>query len=225
MDVGLFAAGRASVETMYASPPAGDEDPSILRRLTQMIDDTPVGATIQATVFRLDDEVVRDALVAANNRGTPVLVMHNGRDQGDDVAVTLAKDPPEGLGKRHRWSGDSYDPANRLAAYGAIASGRGSDLHTKLFLFSATKDLTGALREYVSWWGSANLSRHSGTQKSNNAIAVYDDPVLYRNFRTRLWELLWEETHFPGNDFYNVRLGRGTFMGSPELRCKAFCSP
>lgn len=223
--MGFFAVGDVSIETMYANPAPGGEDTTGLLRLTQMIEDAPVGAKIRATIFRLNFEPVRDALVAANNRGTPVYVMHNGRDQADDFAVTLAKDAPDGLGHRHRWSGKPFDPAGKVHDCGAIATGPRSDMHTKLVLFSATKDPDGVLRENVSWWGSGNPSQHSGTQKSNNAVAVYGDAVLYENFRTRLWNLIWAETHFPGNDFYNARLGRGMFMASPALKCKVFCSP
>ena len=130
---------------------------------------------------------------------------------------------PAGLGANHRWSGRPFpDPQHR---YRAIATGPGSDLHTKLFLFEATVDPEGALRHDVSWWGSVNCSVHSGTEKYNNAIAVYDDPTLFTNFKTKLWDLLWNETHFADNDFYNPSRGRGTFEGSSSTGVTAYCSP
>lgn len=223
--MGFFAAGGAFIETMYGQPLPGGEDPTIQRRLTQMIDDAPVGAEIHALIFRLNIEFVRDALVAANNRGTPVRVMHDGQDHGDEIAEVLSRDVPVGLGRRHRWSGRPFDPTGLVHDYGAIATGPGSDLHTKLFLFSATRDPEGRMRRNVSWWGSPNMSRRSGTQKANDAIAVYDDGILYSNFKTRLWDLMWSEIHFPDNDFYNANLGRGTFESAPATRCKTFCSP
>jgi phosphatidylserine/phosphatidylglycerophosphate/cardiolipin synthase-like enzyme len=223
--VALLAAGDVTFETSYARPAAGQDDPAILDRLTRMIDDTPAGAEIHATVFRLTVESVRDALVAAGNRGVAVHVVHNGRDVVSEVAATLSRPAPDGLGDRHRWSGPAYDPTGRRPDFGAVATGPGSDLHTKLFLFSATRDPAGALRRDVSWWSSANLSHHSGMQKSNDAIAVYDDPVLYAGFRTRLWKLMWRGTHFAGNDFYDAGRGRGWFLGSPAARTKVFCSP
>ena len=221
----FFAAEGVSIETVYAQPPPGGEDPAILARLTRMIEDTPAGATIRATIFRLTVESVRDALVLANNRGVVVQVVHNGRDLTSSVAASLSRPPPVGLGDGHRWSGEPYDPTGRRPDYGAVATGPDSDLHTKLFLFSATKDPDGLLRENVSWWGSANLSHRSGMQKSNNAVVVYDDPVLYDGFRKRLWDLMWGGTHYPRNDFYDGSLGRGTFMGSPVIKTKVFCSP
>ncbi len=223
--MGFFAAGDLWIETVYARPPEGGEDPAILARLTQMIDDTPVGGEIRATIFRLTMEPVRDALVAASNRGTAVHVVHNGRDVTNEVAASLARRPPIGLGDGHRWSGRPYDPTGRCVDYGAVATGRNSDLHTKLFLFSETRDPCGVSRTDVSWWGSANLSTHSGMQKSNNAVAVYGDRVLYDRFRTELWDLMWQGAHFDGNDFYNGTAGRGTFMGSAAGRSKVFCSP
>ena len=221
----LLAAGDATFETTYSRPAADSEDPAILDRLTRMVDDTPPGGEIHATLFRLTVESVRDALVAASNRGVAVHVVHNGRDVVSEVAATLSRPAPDGLGAGHRWSGPAYDPTGRRPDFGAVATGRNSDLHTKLVLFSATRDPTGALRRDVSWWSSANPSHHSGMQKANNAIAVYDDPVLYAGFRTRLWDLMWTATHFPGNDFYDAGRGRGWFLGSPAIRTKVFCSP
>jgi hypothetical protein len=223
--VALLAAGAATFETTYARPAAGGEDPAILDRLAQMVDDTPPGGEIHATLFRLTVESVRDALVAASNRGVAVHVVHNGRDVVSEVAATLSRPAPDGLGAGHRWSGPAYDPTGGRQDFGAVATGRNSDLHTKLVLFSATRDPTGALRRDVSWWSSANPSHHSGMQKANNAIAVYDDPVLYAGFRTRLWDLMWTATHFPSNDFYDAGRGRGWFLGSPATRTKVFCSP
>lgn len=221
----FFAAGDLSFETVYAQPPPGGEDPSILDRLTALIDDTPAGATIDATIFRLTVEPVRDALVAAANRGTVVRVVQNGRDVTNPVGASLSREAPVGLGDGHRWSGRPYDPVDQRPDYGAVATGPNADLHTKLFLFSATKDPDGVLRDNVSWWGSANLSHRSGMQKSNNAVAVYGDAVLYDAFRSQLWDLMWEGRHVPRNDFYNASLGLGTFMGSPASRTKVFCSP
>ena len=221
----LLTAGRATFESTYARPAEGGEDPAILDRLTQMVDDTPPGGEIHATLFRLTVESVRDALVAASNRGVAVHVVHNGRDVVSEVAATLSRPAPDGLGDGHRWSGPAYDLTGRSPDFGAVATGRNSDLHTKLVLFSATRDPTGALGRDVSWWSSANPSHHSGMQKANNAIAVYDDPVLYAGFRTRLWDLMWTATHFPGNDFYDAGRGRGWFLGSPATRTKVFCSP
>ena len=221
----LLTAGGATFETTYARPAEDGEDPAILDRLTQMVDDTPPGGEIHATLFRLTVEPVRDALVAAGNRGVAVRAVHNGRDVVSEVAATLSRPAPDGLGAGHRWSGPAYDPTGRSPDFGAVATGRNSDLHTKLVLFSATRDPTGDLRRDVSWWSSANPSHHSGMQKANNAIAVYDDPVLYAGFRTRLWDLMWTATHFPGNDFYDAGRGRGWFLGDPATRTKVFCSP
>jgi hypothetical protein len=223
--VGFFTGQGIALEAVFAHPSPGGEDRRILTRLVQMIDATPPGATIHATVFRLTDETVRDALLAARDRGTSVHVLANGRGAADSVGASLSMPPPEGLGEAHRWAGRPFDPTGEWSAYGAIASGPESDLHTKLVLFSATTAPDGQPRRSVSWWSSTNLSRGSGTLKSNNAIAVYDDPVLFDGFRTRLWESMWDGRHVPGNDFYNGSRGRGWFVGSPPSRTKVFCSP
>ena len=220
--MGFFPVGPF-IETSYNSPPVGGADDSVVRRLATMIDQTPVGSAIFGTLFSLSIGYVRDALVAANNRGSPVFIMHNNADHANTLPVQLSAPTPRGLGANHRWSGRPFpDPQHR---YGAIATGPGSDLHTKLFLFEATVDPEGALRHDVSWWGSVNCSVHSGTEKYNNAIAVYDDPTLFTNFKTKLWDLLWNETHFPDNDFYNSSRRRGTFEGGPSTGVTAYCSP
>lgn len=221
----FFPVGAQSIETVYAHPPAGGTDRTILDRLIQMIEDTPAGGAIHATIFRLNDIPARDALVAANNRGVVVHVVHNGRDVADGIAATLSRNAPIGLGPWHRWTGRPYDPTSDIEDFGAIATGDGSDMHTKLFLFSATRDPDRQLRKHVSWWSSANLSDRSGTAKSNNTVVVYDDPVLFDGFRHRLWDLMWHAVHFPNNDFYDASSDRGMFLGSPATKTKVFCSP
>jgi hypothetical protein len=223
--VGFFVGQDIAVESVFAHPEQGGEDRAILTRLVQMIDATPPGATIHATIFRLTDETVRDALLTARDRGTAVHVLANGRGAADAVGASLSRPPPDGLGEGHRWAGRPFDPTGEWSAYGAIASGPESDLHTKLVLFSATTGPDERPCRNVSWWSSTNLSRGSGTLKSNNAIAVYDDPVLFDGFRTRLWGPMWEGRHVPRNDFYNGSRGRGSFLGSPPSRTKVFCSP
>ena len=48
-------------------------------------------------------------------------------------------------------------------------------MHSKLFLFSRTKDATGVLRDNVSWFGSANLTYATGANSYNNTVTVYGD--------------------------------------------------
>lgn len=220
--MGFFSVGPF-IEATYTNPAPGAVDDTIQRRLARMIDDAPVGSAIYGTFFSLDLVFVRDALVRANNRGSPVFIMHNNADHANPLPVALSGPVPAGLGPNHRWSGRPFpDPQHR---YGAIATGPGSDLHAKMFLFEATRDPAGQLRGYVCWWGSANCTTHSGTQKCNDAVAVYDDPTLFTNFKTKLWDLLWAETHFPNNDFYKASRGRGTFEGDPATKFTAYCSP
>jgi phospholipase D-like protein len=223
--VTFFPGRDVAVEATYAHPPTDGEDRAILDRLVQMVDDTPAGGQIRATVFRLTVEPVRDALLAAARRGVTVQVLQNGRGAADAVGASLSRPVPIGLGEGHRFAGRAFDPTGEWTAYGAIATGPESDLHTKLVLFSATRDPVGRLREHVCWWSSANLAERSGTEKANNAVAVYGDATLYAGFLERLWDLLWSQTHFPRNDFYNGSRGRGAFLGGPQSRTKVFCSP
>ena len=215
-----------SLETTFCRPPAGAEDPAIVERLVRMVEDTPPGAQIRATLFRLTVEEFRDALVSAAGRGVNVRVVHDGRDLVAEVAAALSREPPYGLGDGHRWSGrpDAAVHGHR-PDFGAVATGRHSDLHTKLVLFSATRDPRGALREHVTWWSSANMSHHSGMAKANTAVAVYGDRTLHDGLRDRVWRHMWDGVHFPDNDFYDAGTGRGVVLSSAPLRTKVFCSP
>ena len=224
--VAFWSRDGLSVETTYCRPAPGAEDRTVVDRLVRMVDDTPPGAQIRATVFRLTVEEVRDALVAAAARGVDVRVVHDGRDLVAEVAASLTRDAPYGIGAGHRWSGaPGAAVRGRRPDFGAVSTGRNSDLHTKLVLFSATRDPAGGLREHVTWWSSANVSHHSGMQKANNAVAVYGDRVLHDGLRTGLWDLMWDGVHFSGNDFYDCATGRGAVLSSPALRTKVFCSP
>ncbi len=215
-----------SLETTYTRPAAGGEDRTVVDRLVTMVEDTPPGARIRATLFRLTVPEFRDALVAAAARGVDVRVVHDGRDLVAEVAATLAREPPHGLGEGHRWSGGPLAAVRgRRPDFGAVATGRNSDLHTKLVLFSVTRDPSGALREHVTWWSSANMSHHSGMQKSNTAIAVYGDQPLHDGLHHKVWDLMWAGLHVAGNDFYDAGTGRGIVLSSPALRTKVFCSP
>jgi hypothetical protein len=141
--VGFFTGQGIALEATFAHPAPGGEDQAIVTRPVQMIDASPPGATIHATVFRLTDETVRDALLAARGRGTSVHVLANGSGAADAVGASLSRPSPDGLGEAHRWAGRPFDPTGEWSAYGAIASGPESDLHTKLVLFSATTDPHG----------------------------------------------------------------------------------
>jgi hypothetical protein len=224
--VAFWSRDGLSVETSYCRPAPGAEDRTVVDRLVRMVEDTPAGAEIRATVFRLTVEEFRDALIAAVARGVDVRVVHDGRDLVAEVAAVLTRDPPYGIGAAHRWSG-APDAAvrGRRPDFGAVSTGRNSDLHTKLVLFSATRDPDDRMREHVTWWSSANVSHHSGMQKANSAIAVYGDRVLHDGLATGLWELMWRGVHFPHNDFYDCATGRGSVLSSPALRTKVFCSP
>jgi hypothetical protein len=224
--VAFWSRDGLSVETTYCRPTPGTEDRAVVDRLVRMVDDTPAGAEIRATVFRLTVEEIRDALVAAAARGVDVRVVHDGRDLVAEVAASLGREPPYGIGPGHRWSGAPEAAVlGRRPDFGAVSTGRNSDLHTKLVLFSATRDPDGRMRDHVTWWSSANVSHHSGMQKANNAIVVYGDRALHDGLRTGLWDLMWTGMHFPGNDFYDCASGRGAVLSSPALRTKVFCSP
>ena len=142
------AADGLTVETTYARPAPGGEDPAILDRLTQMIDDTPPGCEIRATLFRLTVEPVpRRPGRGQQPRRRGARGAQRPRRRGE-VAATLSRPAPDGLGDRHRWSGTGRTtrPADgRTSA--PSSTGRNSDLHTKLVLFSATRDPDGALRQ------------------------------------------------------------------------------
>ena len=214
----FMPAGSAHIEAQFARP---QEDPqgvdhTLLGRMKAMIDGCPAGETIRTTIYSLTVPYMRDALIAAKNRGCTVYVLHQGAQKG----LTIPEELAAGIGTTHHWSGEG-----EAGDYGCLGDGVGTDLHTKLMLFTKTTDPNGVLRNKVVWWGSANMSFASGSNTANDAVAIYDDATLYDNIRINYWAKLWDEIPYANNDFYDGTLTRGKIPGGADTQTTFYCSP
>lgn len=206
------------------------QDLSILNHLIYLIDNAPAGATIRAAIHNISVNTVQAALQRAKDRGVTVYVVHSGNHvpgDPDDDPDTSPEDLQQyldgGAGTRFRWcttggtlTGAGWD--------GCIARNSTAIMHSKLVLISRTKDETGAVRDYVSWFGSANMTYATGSNTYNNTVTVYGDRTLYDNFVNEYWTKLWNKTSYADNDYYDSATGRGYFGGS-VANLQVYASP
>jgi phosphatidylserine/phosphatidylglycerophosphate/cardiolipin synthase-like enzyme len=208
-------------------------DRSLLDHVVHMINSAPAGDTIRAAIYALDVTRVREALQNAHDRQVRVFVVMDGRHHPGDPHEGRSEDAEllqahlDGeSGTNFRWCVNSKDLNPALAGWnGCIARAANASMHSKLILFSHTRDGTGTMRKGVVWFGSANLSSGSGEETYNNGVTVYGDHALYDGFVRRYWRALWAGNRgFPANDFYDRSRGRGFFIGS-TFDLRVFASP
>lgn len=207
------------VESHFTDGLRPTRDETILNDLIRLIDKTPEGAEIRIAIHSITANPVQRALQRAEKNNVKVFVVHNGEDfdSGDATPKALA----EALGASHRWCGGV--PKGGKGG-GCISSDPSSLMHSKLALFSKTEDETGRMRSDVVWFGSANLTWKTGANTYNNTVTVYGDDTLYTRFKNRYWKHLWEQDHFPRNDFFDAQSGRGYFKSSAS-GVTVFASP
>jgi hypothetical protein len=223
--------GTVRMEGHFTDLRAGaTQDMSILNHVIYLIDNAPAGSTIRTAVHNISANVVQAALQRAKDRGVAVYVVMSGNhhpgdpaDDGDTSPEDLQAYLDGGSGGRFRWcvnggtyTGEGWD--------GCIARHASAIMHSKLFLFSRTKDATGVVRDNVSWFGSANLTYATGANSYNNTVTVYGDKTLYDNFVNKYWAPLWAKTSYANNDFYDSSSGRGYFGGS-TFNLQVYASP
>jgi len=188
----------------------GGRDDTIHDEVVRLIDAAPAGSAIRGTIHSLTVQPVARALVAAQERGVQVQVLVDGKNQTTgSPAVEIIKQ----LASATFCSYEKlpYERPNR-AGNACISTSDDGDLHVKMFLFTETTDPTGAARSNVSWFGSANMTYASGSDQFNNAVTVYGDTALMTGL-DRYFSDLWNRRHFPGNDYYDARTGRGYWQG------------
>jgi PLD-like domain len=197
------------VETQLAEPRKNGVDHHILGRIAQMIRQAPPRSSIRIALFSIDDQEVFDALVALvdpkQHRDVALRVVQNGEARDKPMAKALAK----ALGDAHRFCGGGQRGA-------CISKADSSIMHSKLFLFSRTRDENDQPRSHVTWFGSANMTRQTGAATWNNAVAVYGDAKLYDALGEGYFERLWrqDDGDTKNDDFYDADRGRGYFVSA-----------
>ncbi|WP_239470236.1 phospholipase D-like domain-containing protein [Archangium violaceum] len=204
--------GGKAVWAYFNNPPAfGGVDATITNEVKRLIDNTPAGATIRAAIHSVSHTGIADALLAAQNRGVTVYVVMDAKNASTGYAAV------ETLKKLANYKFCT----NTSGGGGCISTSAASNMHTKLFTFSQTKDPNGVLRPYVSWFGSANLTGASGTEAFNNAIVIYDAVTLFDGLNANFTDM-WNRRHYTGNDYYDSASGRGYYLANPA---DAYASP
>ena len=221
-DLGAVAAGIKSasgtlggkpVWAHFTNPPASaGRDYTITDELKRLINATPAGGTIRGAIHSLSIDGVADALLAAQNtRGVTVYLVLDGKNApSTDPAVNTI-----------RQVANTRFCTNSSGGGGCISTTADSNMHTKLFTFSATQDPNGVPRSHVSWFGSANLTYASGTDAYNNTLTVYADETLYNGLNANHSDM-WNRRHYAGNDYYDSASGRGYYQAGPA---DAYASP
>ena len=215
--------GTSQADAIFAQPLPGAEDNNILNHLETQIQNTPRGAKIRAAIHSLagysqKSYDLANALVERAQDQVDVKVVypeHKRYSDPDRKIQWPAVDRLDDLGaSRITWC----DHGNAgLYGNGCISTDTGGTMHTKFFLFSATGQ--GGLRKWVTWFGSANLTADSGTETWNDGLTVYDNPTLYNQFETQLFDRMFgDNLSYPGNDF-------GGYFSVPSAGLEVHASP
>ena len=206
-DSALSAA--VTTETHFTDGLKEPRDETILNHLVRLIDDTDKGESIDIAIHSITANPVAKAILAAKKKGVKVRVVHNGEDfdSNDTTPRMLAKE----LGTAHRW-------CKRPGMGGGCISRHPSSLmHSKLVLFSKTKDSTGAVRSNVTWFGSANMTWATGAKSYNNTTTIYGDERLYTRFRKDYFGRLWDQAPPPSDAWSFASAASGvTVFPSPD---------
>lgn len=202
------ATGTVGGKTIWAhfnNPPAfGGTDQTITNEVQRLIENTPAGATIRTAIHSISHTGIANALVAAQNRGVTVYVVMDAKNATTGYAAVNTL----------KQLANYKFCTNSSGGGGCISTTAASNMHTKMFTFSQTKDPNGVLQPYVSWFGSANLTGASGTEAFNNAITVYNASTLYDGLNANFSDM-WNRNHYANNDYYDSASGRGYYMTNP----------
>ncbi|BCJ37035.1 hypothetical protein Athai_45380 [Actinocatenispora thailandica] len=224
------AAGQAPVSTTIGSSPVdivfndpvdhGGQDTAQLQKMIALIDGAPAGSSIHIALYSISANIVYDAIADAVDRGVHVYAVHNGEDQKstDDSPAALANL----LGADHHWC--DHGSASLAYGGGCLSTSSTGLMHAKYMLFSQTADASGTQHQWVTWFGSPNMTYASGANEFNDSFTVYGDQQLYDGFYQQLWQPMWAERSYPNDDFYVASAPRGYF-GSAASHVQVYASP
>lgn len=169
---------------------SADQQAAIFTQLIRLIDATPAGQDIRASMFEFADLGVADALIAAHNRGVNVkVVVDDSTYEGADPAAWNAlKNPTTGLGSddsKSSWivvcddrfeDDDGVDDVKR----GCLATEPPGPAynHNKFFLFSKIGPFDdGTSYSKVVFQTSSNLSDWYKVESYNDSVTFADAAV------------------------------------------------
>ncbi|MFB9904742.1 phospholipase D-like domain-containing protein [Allokutzneria oryzae] len=168
--------------TIFNNPTGSTPDHRIETDLVSLVDGAPAGSEIHGEMFTWTRTPVATALKNAQARGVRVYLAIDRAGAGDsnlkpdNEAIKILKSA--GL-TRLVFCGSAS------AGYSScISSRKGAINHNKVFMFSATKNMTNAV-----WVSSQNLT-NSQNEHFNNAVVVHGDKPLYDFFDQHLDAML-----------------------------------
>jgi len=177
-------------------------DPTILTEFERLVTNAPAGSAIRCAIHKITRVAPADALVDARDRGVDVRVVVDGNVAESTREAVL----------RLRELGGAVRFCTGNPAGGCVTTHVGN-MHAKFLIVGETTDPNGAERRNVSWFGSPNMTAHTGMQTFNNTVTVYEDAVLHAGF-ARYFDELWNQNHYPSNDFYEPAARRGYYRGA-----------
>ncbi|MFJ1577471.1 MULTISPECIES: phospholipase D-like domain-containing protein [unclassified Streptomyces] len=177
---GLPAGASAAPVTTGAlfNDPAGTaaQRDRIRNHVVSLIDGSPAGGSISLSLYTFTDDSVREALIAAKERGVAVRAILDYKSHETVTAGGEYENLAAGLGTdRTRPSWVMSCPSNRSCVGNRTIGSRAID-HNKFFLFSRTG---GAEKVVVQT--SANMTGTQRTDLFNNAVTIAD-PGLHDNY-------------------------------------------
>ncbi len=207
--------GTSVAHAVFAEPLPGNADNQIHNHLLSLIQNTPERqnppAQIRAAIHSITNTQIADALVDKSKNGVDVQVVYPADPKKRfDAASRLAA---SGSQVQVQWC--DHGGAFGSYAFGCISTYNGVEgdpgtMHAKYMLFSKTD--IGGLRNWVTWFGSANLTQDTGTETWNDGLTVFDNKALYDAFDVKLFRPMFADNlNLAGNDFYDPASGRGYF--------------
>ncbi|WP_437776945.1 phospholipase D-like domain-containing protein [Sorangium sp. So ce1097] len=199
-----------------------NDDQTILNSVARLIRNTERGGEIRAAIYGLGHEPIFKALEhAVTRRNVTVKVVQDGNNEFDSKLNKLSGRLRVLLGtSNHEFCGDGTRKGN----HGCITNHSTGKMHTKLFTFSGTKDPNGKFHKNVVWYGSANMTRGSGSKMFNNAITMYGVPHLYDNTNEYFDDLLMNARST--SDYFDNTASpqKGIWQGVDE-KVRVYASP
>lgn len=193
-------------EARFADPLAfaSKTDYRIHKRMVQMVNETPAGASIHHIAWDLTYVRFADALINAHKRGVKVYVVQNGARnsyQLDRVRATL--------GVNHRRCRKVVDTGT---IGGCLSGAVGSYLHSKSTMFSAT-----GTKKYVVTSGSTNMTNHGN--EVNDMLIVAGDKTLYDGHLRYFDDLFNQRTNA------NYMISPNGTLAAPDSATVSYFSP
>jgi phospholipase D-like protein len=185
-------------------------DLNVLVELKRLIDHTPAGGVIKGHIFAIDVDALGQALLNAQARGVSVYI-------SADPSVGTSTDPSK-TNYLDKLTHKVYcSSANGLPCIGTSMSSAAVS-HVKAFTFAQGTSPTGipspsgAAYDYVTWFGSANMTYASGSDMYQNSVSIYGWDALNVNMN-RYLDDLYNQVQY--SQYFDPASGRGYWNNAP----------